>query len=155
MFTLTRLAGAALLLAFVASPALAAGASPVGSWRSTDGQAQVRVSMCGDGTQLCARLTGLGGEARTPANLQMLNSYVVEGAQRSNTNEWQGTVHLNGQTADGKIVLASANSIVVNGCQMGMCKTFEFRRLGSSRIARLTETVAQMPPRTVGLTIPE
>ena len=57
-----RLAAASLILSFSALPVLAAGAaSPAGFWQSTDGQARVRVTMCGDGTQLCARLTGLSG----------------------------------------------------------------------------------------------
>ena len=132
MPNLTRLAAATVLLGLLATPVLAAGAktSPAGSWQSTDGQARVRVTLCGDGTQLCAKLTGLSGKARTPENLQLLNSYVVEAAALTDTNQWQGTVHLNGQTADGHITLVSANTISVSGCQMGFCKTFTFQRVG-------------------------
>ncbi len=133
MLNVTRLATAAVLLGLLSTPVLAAGAklSPAGAWQSSDGQARVRVTLCGDGTQLCAKLVGLSGEARTAENLKLLNSYVVEGAALTDTNAWRGTVHLNGQTAEGHINLISANTISVSGCQMGLCKTFTFIRIGA------------------------
>lgn len=156
MRNLTRLGIVLALLSLAASPAFAAGAklSPAGSWQSTDGQARVKVTLCGDGTQLCAKLTGLAGEARTAKNLQLLNTYVVEQAQLSATNVWAGKVRLNGQTADGHITLVSVNTISVSGCQLGMCRTYEFRRVGSSP-ALADAASLQMPPRTVGFTLPE
>lgn len=158
MPTMTRLATATLLIGLLSSPALAAGinVSPSGSWISSDGQARVSVSLCGDGTQFCAKLTGLSGEARTPDNLRLLNSYVVERAQLADTNTWAGTVHFNGQTASGHITLVSASTITVSGCQLGMCKTFEFRRLGRGTVQpAVADASAQMLPRTVGLTLPQ
>jgi len=158
---MTRLALASTLLVASFAPAFAAGPSPVGSWLSTDGQAQVRVTMCGDGTALCAKLTALRGTARTAENLQLLNSYVVERAEMADANSWQGTVHFNGQTATGHITLVGASTISVSGCQLGMCKTFQFTRV-SDRVAAAmvaasaaapAETVAQA--RTVGLTVSE
>lgn len=155
MRNLPRLAATLVLLSLAIPSAFAAGAklSPAGSWQSTDGQARVKVTLCGDGTQLCAKLTGLSGELRTRENLQLLNSYVVEQAQLAAANLWQGKVHLNGQTADGRIRLVSSNTISVSGCQMGMCKTFEFRRVGT--VPTVAEATLQMPPRTVGFTLPE
>jgi hypothetical protein len=163
-----RLAAATLILSISSMPAFAAGSvSPAGSWQSTDGLARVRVTMCGDGTQLCARLTGLSGAARTPENVRMLNSYVVAGAQRSEANVWLGAVHFGGQTAEGHIAMRDVNDIVVSGCQLGICKTMEFRRVSAvaSRRAPVAAPVAataataivlpQMPPRTVSLTLSE
>ena len=148
MFSVTRLAMAALFLGFI-TPALAAGNnSPAGSWQSTDGSARVRVTLCGDGTQLCAKLTGLSGEARTSDNLQLLNTYVVSGARQSTDGEWRGTIHFNGQTAEAHITMVSASSITVSGCQMGMCKTFAFRRIGSATVADVS---ARLPDSAVGL----
>lgn len=153
---LTLLAAASLALSLIAAPALAGSAksSPAGSWQSTDGQARVKVTMCGDGTQLCAKLVGLAGDARTPRNLALLNSYVVQAARLADINAWEGTVHFNGQTAQGHIVMLSANLIQVSGCELGMCKTFEFRRVGA-RPETVANIPAQMPPRTVDLTLPE
>lgn len=131
MHRTTRWAAAFLLAGLSALPAAAADLtqSPVGSWQSTDGQARVRVTMCGDGTELCATLTGLAGEARNARNLELLNSYVVDRAQLADANVWQGTVHFNGETARGNIRLESSNVITVSGCQLGMCKTFQFKRI--------------------------
>jgi len=132
MHTLMRWAAVPVLAAVLVFPAFAADAtrsSPVGSWQSADGQARVRVTMCGDGTELCALLTGVSGQARTPENLGLLNSYVVDRAQMADANAWQGTVHFNGETAVGHITLDSTNTITVSGCQLGMCKTFQFKRI--------------------------
>lgn len=103
--------------------------SPAGAWQLSDGTAQVKVSMCGDGTQLCAMLTSVAGKARTPGNLKLLNTYVVEGAQQANANIWQGTVHFDGETAQGKITLVTARQIELSGCKLGMCKTLLFERI--------------------------
>ena len=105
MRKLTRLAAAFIVTSLAVVPAFAADRSPAGVWQSSDGQASVKVTMCGDGTQLCAKLTALAGDARTAKNLQLLNTYVVERAALADKNVWQGTVHLNGQTADGHITL--------------------------------------------------
>jgi len=125
-----RLAAISLLLGLGAAPAIAADlASPVGSWQSSDGKARVKVTLCGDGTQLCAELTGLGGDAKTAKNLQLLHTYVVDGAEQDAANHWQGKVRFNGQTAMGDIRLMSSDTITLSGCQLGMCKSFEFKRL--------------------------
>jgi uncharacterized protein (DUF2147 family) len=157
MVNLTRLITASLVFGLIAFPAVAAGvkASPAGSWQTTDGQAVVRVTLCGDGTQLCAKLTGLSGEARTQENLQLLNTYVVNQALLADDNVWQGRVHLNGQTADGNITLVSSNSISVSGCQMGMCKTVQFVRISNKAAQTIADASFQIAPRTVGLTVPE
>jgi len=164
-----RSAAAALVLSLFSMPALAAASSPAGAWQSTDGLARVQVTLCGDGTQLCARLTGLNGTARTPENLRLLNRFVVAGAQRSALNLWLGTVHFGGQTAEGHIAMRGANNIVVSGCKLGVCKTMEFRRVSAVAGRGAPTAVAvpaaattasavelpQMPPRTVSLTLSE
>jgi hypothetical protein len=156
MTILTRLAAAFTIVALTALPAVAADVrtSPAGWWQTVDGEARVKVTLCGDGTALCALLTAVAGEARTPGNLQLINSYVVDHAAKADTNRWEGTLHYDGQTAPGHITLVGSNAITVVGCQMGMCKTLQFRRLAAPS-SNVAEATAQMPPRTVGLTIPE
>ena len=127
-----RLVAIALLLGVGVAPVLAADltkASPVGSWQSEDGEARVKVTMCGDGTELCAQLTGLSGKARTPENIQLLNTYVLEKAEPADANVWHGTVHFNGQTALGDITLQSYNTITLKGCNLMACKSFQFNRI--------------------------
>ena len=123
--------------------------------------------MCGDGTQLCALLTALGGKARTAENLRMLDTYVVDAAQLTGRNSWLGKVHFDGTTADGHITMVSANAITVSGCQLGMCKTLAFTRLSAGAAMRplpvatpvasaaSVASLPQMPPRTVALTFSE
>ncbi len=118
-----------LVLAPSTLPARADSLSPVGAWQSSDGLARVKVTMCGDGTQLCALLTSVTGTARTPGNLRLLNNYVVAGAAKSADNSWRGTVHFDGNTAQGDITLVSSNAITLNGCKLGMCKSLLFRRI--------------------------
>jgi hypothetical protein len=131
-----RWAAALALAGLFAMPAVGAdlakspvGKSPVGSWQSADGQARVKVTMCGDGTELCAQLTGLSGEARNAENLELLNRLVVDRAALADTNVWHGKVHFNGTTATGNIRLEGANVITVSGCQLGMCRTYQFKRI--------------------------
>ena len=116
---------------FLANPAFAGllAVSPAGAWQSADGTARVRVSMCGDGTKLCAVLTAVEGKARTPGNLKLLNTYVVSEAQMAEANVWLGVVHFNGESVEGRITLVTARQIEVSGCNMGVCKTLMFERI--------------------------
>ena len=131
MFLGRRIAAAALVLGLFCAPVLAADLtpSPVGTWVSADGKTRVKVTLCGDGTQLCAKLTGLSGDAKTAENVQLLNHYVVDRADKASDSIWKGVVHFDGKTAEGNIELSSNNVIMLSGCQMGMCRTFEFRRV--------------------------
>ena len=120
---------AVTLLLAIPSFAASQPASPAGAWQTSDGTAEVKVSMCGDGTQLCAVLTAVAGKARTPGNLKLLNTYVVAGAEKADANIWQGIVHFDGNTAQGKITLVSGRQIELSGCKLGMCKTLVFDRI--------------------------
>src|SRR5215218_9532332 len=86
------LAALALVGGLGVAPAFAAGPSPEGSWQSSNGEAEVKVTLCGDGTQLCARLISVSGEARTAGNLELLNAYVVNEASPVTQTKWKGTV---------------------------------------------------------------
>jgi len=110
------------------APALAGGANPEGSWQSANGEAQVKVTLCGDGTQLCARLISVSGEARTEGNLELLNAYVVNEASPVTETKWRGTVHFDGDSAMGSIELVSDTTMTVSGCKL-LCRTFEFTRV--------------------------
>src|SRR5690606_9810885 len=77
-------------------PALAQDLTPVGTWQTEGGESRYRVSLCGDGTALCAMLTWLRDDARTPENLALLNKMVVQGAKPTAENKWRGTVAYDG-----------------------------------------------------------
>jgi len=126
---LKKLGLAATLLGATILPTFAGDASPAGSWQTTTGETRVKVTMCGDGTQLCATLTWLRDDARTEENLAYLNKRVVNAARQTRDNAWKGTVHFNGQSATGTIKLVGEDTITLSGCKLGMCKSFQFVRI--------------------------
>lgn len=125
---LARKLAAALLAAGLAiTPALAA--DPTGNWQSSDGDARYTVSFCGDGTQLCARLSWLSAEARTAENLAYLNRYVVEGAVPAGNDSWRGNVAYEGDTYAGSVTLVSNDAMRLKGCKGMFCQSMSFVRL--------------------------
>lgn len=123
----------AAALALVLTMASATGAqrtlSPNGAWQSSDGDTRFSVSLCGDGTQLCAKLVWLSSDLRTPDNVQYLNRYVVRRAVLTAENTWSGTVDLYGEQASGKIVMTGPNNIRLIGCRAILCQTVKFTRI--------------------------
>lgn len=123
------LAATAFLFVAMSAPVLAAGLSPEGSWQQSNGDTRVRVTLCGDGTELCAKLTWLSEKAKTPENLRDLNGYVVTEAEKTTDNAWKGEVHFNGLSAEGTIKLIGQNTIEVRGCKLGLCRSVKFQRI--------------------------
>jgi uncharacterized protein (DUF2147 family) len=122
-----KLAVAAICLGLTLAPALAA--DPTGTWQSTTGESRYRVTYCGDGTQLCAKLTWLRDDARTEKNLAYLNKYVVKGATAAAENKWIGVLSYDGDTYDGTLVMSDADSMKLSGCKGMFCKSMQFVRL--------------------------
>ncbi len=122
-----RLAIAALSLLIAAAPALAA--DPTGYWQTTGGESRYKVSYCGDGTQLCAKLTWLRQDAQTAENLAYLNRYVVKGALPADPDTWEGQVSYGGETFAGSLEMTGSNSLKLSGCKGMFCKTMVFSRL--------------------------
>ena len=110
------------------SLALAASASPVGTWQVTTGEARYAVMSCGSG-KLCAKLVWLRSDARTEENLALLNHYVVKGAQPAGGGKWSGNVTFNGHDYDGTMQLVSKNFMTLKGCSGILCQTYEFTRI--------------------------
>jgi uncharacterized protein (DUF2147 family) len=103
--------------------------SPVGTWQTTTGESRYKVSLCGDGTQLCAKLTWLRADARTPENLALLNKLVMQDAKPVDENKWRGMVKYDGHTVAGSVTLINANRMKLSGCQLVACKQVDFVRL--------------------------
>lgn len=123
----TRLGAAVLALGLAATPAFAA--DPTGTWQSTTGESRYKVTYCGDGTQLCAKLTWLRDDARTEENLPYLGAYVVKGAVPAGGNQWEGKVNYNGETFSGRVTMVSANSMTLKGCKGMFCQSMDFNRI--------------------------
>lgn len=121
-------AAAVAALGLASAPVLSAGPSPLGSWQLSSGESRYVVSECGDG-QLCAKLVWLRDDARTPANLQYLNQWVVQGARQVEANKWQGTVTYDGERIGGHITMTGDNTIRLTGCKVIACQSFVLNRI--------------------------
>ncbi len=121
-----KLAAALLCATFAAAPAFAA--DPTGTWQSTTGESRYKVTMCGDGTQLCAKLTWLRDDAKTRENLAYLNHFVVKGAVPTGENIWQGNLAYAGDTYEGSVTLVSERALKLKGCKGMFCQSMNFVR---------------------------
>ena len=99
---------------------------PVGSvdWRN-----RYRISLCGDGHELCAKLTWLRDDARTDKNLALLNRYVVEHARPGDPNTWIGTMQYDGTTYEATARLVSSDAMELKSCSGVFCRSFTLNRL--------------------------
>jgi uncharacterized protein (DUF2147 family) len=120
---------AALLALGLAAPVAADDLSPVGTWQTTTGESRYSVSLCGDGTQLCAKLTWLREDAKSPENLALLNDYVLQGAEETQENKWRGIVKYDGQTVTGSVTLVSRDRMQLSGCKLIACQKVDFVRI--------------------------
>lgn len=122
---------AALGLMAVAAPAMAQTlASPVGTWEIEMRDSRYRVEMCGDdGKSLCGTLIWLGNGADSADNLPYLNTLMIDHATPAGDNQWNGALHIYGQSASGKITQISDDQISLEGCAfMVICKTYQLYR---------------------------
>jgi uncharacterized protein (DUF2147 family) len=104
-------------------------ATPIGTWQLSTGESRFAVNYCDDGNKICAKLTWLRSDARTPENLAYLNQMVVTASQRSES-EWSGTVVYDGHEYAGSVKMLNENSLKLSGCQGIFCKTMTLKRLG-------------------------
>lgn len=106
-----------------------AGQSPAGTWQTITGESRFEVTLCGDGTEVCARLVWLRDDARTAENLEYLDSYVLKGAKRALENKWRGSAEYMGEVVKGTLTLVDGNTITINGCKGALCQKFELTRI--------------------------
>lgn len=127
-FPIRKLAASIVALATLTLPAFAGQVSPVGTWQSSTGESRYQVSLCGDGTELCAKLTWLRDDARTAENLAFLNKWVVK-AHPVQANKWRGTVNYKGDTVSGSVTLVNEDTLKLSGCKGIFCKSLRFNRV--------------------------
>ena len=122
------IATAIVATALAIAPAFAA-QSPAGTWQTVSGESRFEVTLCGDGTEVCARLVWLRDDARTADNLSYLNSYVLKGAKRALENKWRGSAEYMGEVVKGMLTLVDGNTMTINGCKGALCQKFELTRI--------------------------
>ncbi len=127
--TLLKTVAAATLNLLLAAPSFAGEASPVGTWQTSTGESRYRVSYCGDGSQLCAKLIWLRSDAKKPENLAQLNKMVVNGAKPAGENKWRGTVTYEGKRVSGSVTLVDNDTMKLSGCQLIARKSVNFVRI--------------------------
>ncbi|SFZ80862.1 hypothetical protein SAMN02983003_0179 [Devosia enhydra] len=124
------LSGFALLGLFLAGPSLAQSSpSPIGQWELANGEQRYKVSYCADGKSLCARLVWLHPKARTPENLKLLNTFVVQNAVPAGERGWRGTVTYEGKAYNGEVTLVGEGTMRVNACSGMLCQSFNLRSI--------------------------
>lgn len=111
------------------SPVVAAAqeAGPQGTWRDEFGTI-FEISLCGDGSDLCAILIDVQGKSRTEQNLAYVNQQVLQADQTAET-EWKGTVIYNGSEANATVSQNGPDSLSITGCRMILCQTIVFSRM--------------------------
>ncbi|HVW91811.1 MAG TPA: DUF2147 domain-containing protein [Devosia sp.] len=133
MARMTTLSAAFFAAALLAAPAFANSTikplSPVGTWQLATGESRFKVELCGDGTQLCAKLTWLRDDARTPDNLALLNKYVLRDARMALTNKWRGETQYQGEIVKGTITMVGPDTMTLDGCKGALCKVVQLKRL--------------------------
>lgn len=120
-------------------------ADPLGTWRTEEGKATVRIAACGPA--LCGTIIALkepndeGGKPKTDKNnadaglrsRPMIGVQVVLGMKPSGSaNKWSGQVYNaeDGKTYTGNLTLQDANTIKLEGCILGglVCKAAMWTR---------------------------
>ncbi|OEO32170.1 hypothetical protein VW23_012875 [Devosia insulae DS-56] len=124
----TLIATAIVATALAIAPAFAA-QSPAGTWQTVSGESRFEVTLCGDGTELCAKLVWLRDDARTAENLSYLDSYVLKGAKRALENKWRGSAEYMGEVVKGTLTLVDGDTMTINGCKGALCQKFELTRI--------------------------
>lgn len=130
MRTISALAALFASLA-LSTPALAQTlASPEGVWEIESEDSRYQVEFCGDdGQSLCGTLVWLADSAQSDDNLQYMNSTIIDHAEPTGDNSWNGELHLWGQTADGTITQVSDDTIELEGCAFFVvCRTYTLNR---------------------------
>ena len=119
-----------LALGLMMASLVPAMASPVGQWEIETGDSRYNVTMCGDGTQICAELIWLGNGGDTAENLPYLNTLMIDRAPLIRANQWRGELNLYGKKATGTITQLDANTVQLKGCYfLVLCRSYKMHRL--------------------------
>jgi uncharacterized protein (DUF2147 family) len=121
----------ALAAMFAAGISLASAAelNPTGQWEVSTGESRYRITYCGDGHELCAKLTWLREDARTNKNVALLNRYVVRHAKPGAANTWVGTMQYDGESYAATARLVGADAMELISCSGMFCRSFLLQRL--------------------------
>lgn len=110
--------------------------TPDGLWQADDGDSRYEVSLCGDGTQLCAKLVWINPDKVNSRNVQYLDEYVIYRGKRANPAEWRGQINIYGVKIGGSVKILGTNRLKVTGCAFAFfCESYELARLPETPIS--------------------
>ncbi len=106
------------------------GITPVGNWQAEDGDSRYLVTLCGDGTQLCAKLVWINPDKINERNQQYIDKYVVYQAWRAKPAEWRGDINIYGTIVGGSVKQLGMDVVKVTGCAFWIfCESFLLERI--------------------------
>jgi len=104
--------------------------SPAGIWQADDGESRYDVTLCGDGTQICAKLIWIQPDKINDRNIQYLDRYVIYQGNRARPAEWRGQIDIYGVKVGGSVKIVNQNRLKVTGCAFAFfCQGFELSRI--------------------------
>ncbi len=104
--------------------------SPAGTWQADDGDSRYDVTLCGDGTQICAKLIWINPDKVNTRNVQYLNEYVIYQGNRARPAEWRGEINIYGTKVGGSVKILGTNSLKVTGCFLAFfCESYTLQRM--------------------------
>jgi uncharacterized protein (DUF2147 family) len=124
----------ALALTLLATPALAARASPVGVWRNASDSVRIRVAACGRG--LCGTVVQASAKAKADAarggTERLVGTRLFRDFRREDEGLWRGRVFVPdiAQSFDGTLELRGA-TLIGTGCLFGSlgCRSTRWTRV--------------------------
>ena len=126
-----------LALALFATPALAAPALPVGTWRNAADSVRIRVAPCGRG--LCGTVVTASAKAKADAAAggteRLVGTELFRDFRRGGGGVWEGTVFVPdlGRAVDGTLEQRSPTTLVATGCLFAGfgCRSQTWVRVGT------------------------
>lgn len=108
------------LAAALVQPASAQEFDLAGVWQADNGESRYEMQTCGDGTQLCARLTWIQPDKINERNAPYIDTMVVDQAVLTSQSPmtWRGKINLYGHTVDGTVTQVHDDRYAVKGCAL-------------------------------------
>jgi len=99
-----------------------------GTWVSDGGYATFDVSLCGDGTQLCADLVSLSEETVAPLLDSFVGKQLFADVPSKAPGQWEATISLGEVQATGTFTLIEPNRVEAKGCLLQDCRSIFFNK---------------------------
>ena len=133
-----RILASALAILFAVTGTLAAPTlayDPTGHYQAENKESRYEVTLCGDGTRLCAQLYWIRPDMISERNKPYLGKYLFDHAELYRPVEWKGKANILGLEVDGRIKVVTENEMLVTACLLILCESYKIMRLSSAEKA--------------------